>query len=136
MSYASTAALQEAVFAALTGDGAVMTLAAGAVFDAVPPGALPGLYVSLGPERARGRSDVTGDGAIHDFSVRVVSDGAGFASAKTLAVAVSDALDGAPLTLGRGRLVSLHFRRAEARRIGPARQIELWFRARVDLGPE
>jgi hypothetical protein len=136
MSYASSAAIQEAVFAALTADAGVMALAGGAVFDAVPAGAVPGLYVTLGPERARERSDVTGEGATHDFSVRVVSDGAGFALAKALAVAISDALDQAPLSLSRGRLVSLHFRRAEAKRTGAARQIELWFRARVDLGPE
>jgi hypothetical protein len=135
MSYGSAMALQEAVYAALQGDAVVAGLSGGAVFDAVPPGAVPGLYVSLGPERVRPRSDKTGHGAVHEFSVVVVSDGAGFATAKTLAVAVSDALDQAPLTLSRGSLVSLDFRRARAKRSGDAREIELWFRARIDFGP-
>lgn len=133
MSYGSAAALQEAVFAALAADATVSGLSGGAVFDAMPPGAVPSLYVSLGPERARPRADKTGGGALHDFSVSVVSAGAGFGAAKALAVAVSDALDGASLTLARGRLVNLAFRRAQAKRAGDTRQIEMWFRARVDL---
>jgi hypothetical protein len=135
MSYGSATALQEAVYAALQGDAVVWSLSGGAIFDALPPGAVPGLYVSLGPERVRLRGDKTGRGALHEFSVLVVSDGAGFATAKALAVAVSDALDEAPLTLSRGTLVNLDFRRAQARRSGDSRAIELWFRARVDLGP-
>jgi hypothetical protein len=134
MSYGAAASLQEAVFAALAADDAVAGLSGGAVFDAMPPGAVPSLYVSLGPERARQKADKTGDGAVHDFSVLVVSSGAGFGAAKGLAVAVSDALVGAPLTLSRGRLISLDFRRAQAKRDGDSRRIELWFRARVDLG--
>jgi len=80
-------------------------------------------------------ADKSGRGALHDFSVLVLSDDAGFGTAKALAVAVSDALDEVPLMLSRGRLVSLDFRRATARRTGDAREIEMWFRARVDLGP-
>jgi hypothetical protein len=134
MSYGSAMALQEAVYAALRADSVVMDLSDGAVFDAVPPGAVPGLFVSLGPERVRSRADKTGRGALHEFSVLIASDGAGFGTAKALAVAVSDALDGAPLSLSRGSLVSVHFRRAQARRTSDTREIELWFRARVDLG--
>jgi hypothetical protein len=134
MSYASAAALQSAVYAALLGDPTVAALSGGAVYDAVPPGAVPGLYVSLGPESVRHRADQSGDGAVHDFAIRVISDGAGFGAAKELAVAISDALDEAPLALSRGRLISLQFRRASARRAGSSRQIDLWFRARIDLG--
>jgi hypothetical protein len=134
MSYGSAMALQEAVYAALRADSVVMDLSDGAVFDAVPPGAVPGLFVSLGPERVRSRADKTGRGALHEFSVLIASDGAGFGTAKALAVAVSDALDGAPLSLSRGSLVSVQFRRAQARRTSDTREIELWFRARVDLG--
>lgn len=135
MSYGSAMALQEAVYAALGADAAVMDLSAGAIFDALPGGSVPGLHVSLGPERVRLRADKSGRGALHEFSVRVVSDEAGFGTAKALAVAISDALDEAPLTLSRGTLVSLDFRRAVARRTGDRREIELWFRARIDLGP-
>ncbi len=135
MSYAGAMALQQSVYAALLADTTVMDLSGGAIFDALPPGSVPGLYVSLGSERVRLSADKSGRGALHDLSVLVVSDGAGFGTAKALAVAVSDALDQAPLTLSRGRLVSFDFRRARARRTGDAREIEMWFRARVDLGP-
>ena len=135
MSYGSAFALQQAVYSALQADPDVATMSEGAIFDAMPEGPVPGLYVSLGPERVRESADKSAPGAVHEFSVRIVSDGAGFGTAKSLAVAVSDALDDAPLTLARGTLVSLHFRRARARRAGDLREIELWFRARVDLGP-
>lgn len=134
MSYGSAAALQEAVFGALSGDAAVTALSGGAIHDALPPGPVPPLYVELGPERVRDASDKTGAGAVHLFPVTVVSEGAGFAGAKALAAAVSDALDGAALTLARGRLVSLSFQRARARRVSGRREIEIWFRARVDGG--
>ncbi|MDG4649803.1 DUF3168 domain-containing protein [Roseibacterium sp. SDUM158017] len=134
MSYGSSASLQEAIFAALAADASVSALSGGAIYDAIPPGAVPSLYLSLGPERARHGADKTGDGAVHDFSVLVVSDGAGFGAAKALAVAVSDALDGSAPPLSRGRIVRLDFRRAQARRKGDTRQIELWFRAAIDLG--
>lgn len=134
MSYGSTLALQEAVYAALQADATVMALSGGAIFDAAPPGAVPDLYLSLGPERARLAADRSGRGALHEFSVLVVSEGAGFAAAKVLAAAVSDAIDDAALTLSRGTLVALNFRRAVARRSGGRREIEIWFRARVDLG--
>lgn len=135
MSYASAAALQAAVYQRLAADTAVATLSGGAIYDAVPPGPLPPTYLSLGPEDARDRSDKTGGGAEHDFTVSVVTDAAGFQTAKALAGAVSDALVGADLVLARGRVVDLWFLRARARRVGAAdqRRIDLWFRARVDL---
>jgi hypothetical protein len=135
MSYASAAALQAAVYQRLVGDAAVAGLVGAAVYDAVPPGPLPPTYLSLGPEDARDRSDKTGAGAEHDFTVSVVTDAAGFQTAKALAGAVSDALVGADLALTRGRVVDLWFLRARARRVGAAdqRRIDLWFRARVDL---
>lgn len=132
MSYASSAALQSAIYGALTGDSAVSNLSGGAIYDALPPGPVPSLYVSLGPERVRDASDISGDGAAHDFPVTIVADAAGFLGAKTLAVAVSDALSGASLSLTRGVLTGLFFLRARARRVGERREIELWFRALVD----
>ena len=134
MSYASGHALQVAVFDALNTDAALMDLIGSAVFDAFPAGPLPDLYVSLGPETVQDRSDVTGGGSLHRFDVSVVAGTAGFARAKEVAAAVSDALQ-TPLSLAQGALVYLNFERAVARRSGPAgalRQIDLRFRARVD----
>jgi hypothetical protein len=134
MSYALAGALQAAVFAQLRGDATVAGLVGDAVFDAAPPGALPALYVSLGPEIVRDRSDKSGAGAEHEFIVSVVSDAAGFAGAKAVAGAISDALVGAELVLARGRLVGLWFLRARAQRVGGGerRRIDLTFRARVE----
>jgi len=134
MSYAVAAALQAAVFQRLSADAAVAVLVGAAVYDAVPPGTLTGTYVSLGPEDARDASDKTGDGATHDFVVSVITDEAGFATAKAVAAAISDALVGADLVFARGRLVGLWFLRAVARRVEKAgtRRIDLTFRARVE----
>lgn len=132
MSYAATAALQEAVYTALTMDSALVTLTAGAIYDALPPGPVPSIYVSLGPERVKDASDVLGDGSVHDFPITVVSDGAGFHTAKTIAAAISDALTGADLPLSRGSLTALNFLRARARRVEDRREIEVWFRAMID----
>ena len=135
MSYAMSAALQAAVFQRLQGDAALGALVGGAIYDALPAGSVPGLYVSLGAETVLDRSDQTGRGALHRFVVSVVSEASGFGQAKTAAAAITDALDEADLTLSRGRLVFLRFERASARRRGTTgnlRQIDLSFRARVE----
>lgn len=105
----------------------------GAVFDALPPGVLPQTYVSLGAEEVRDASDASGAGALYRFTVSVISDAAGFATAKQAAGAVTDALTGAKLSLARGYLVRLRFERAKARRVGAKdrRRIDLRFAARV-----
>ena len=134
MSYALAGPVQAAVLARVKANPTVAGLVGNAVFDAAPPGALPALYISLGPEVVRDRSDKSGAGAEHEFTVTVVSDAAGFASAKAVAGAVSDALVDADLVLSRGRLVGLWFLRAKAVRVGTAerRRIDLTFRARVE----
>lgn len=87
--------------------------------------------MTLGEDDARDASHQTGAGTRHDFTVSVISDAAGFATAKAAAVAISDVLDGATLPLVRGHLVGLWFRRARARRVGTGdlRRIDLRFRA-------
>lgn len=134
MSYGSAAALQAAVYQRLIADAALQALVGDAVYDAVPPGTATGTYVSLGPEDVRDASDKTGDGAMHDFVVSVITDEAGFATAKAVAAAVSDALVDAQLVLARGALVALWFLRGQARRVekGGTRRIDLTFRARVE----
>ncbi|WP_353472002.1 DUF3168 domain-containing protein [Salipiger sp. H15] len=133
MSYALSGPLQAALYAALRDDAALAALVGEAIYDAPPSGTLPGLYVTLGAERVRDASDGEVAGAWHDLTVAVVTDAAGFASAKAVAAAVSERLHEAELGLSRGRLVSLRFRRAEARReSGGIRRIELTFRARVE----
>ncbi len=133
MSYGVAAALQSAVFQALTNDAPLDALLDGAVYDALPPGTLPSLYAILGSEDVKDASDQTGGGALHEFTVTVVTESAGFASAKVAAAAISDVLAGASLPLTRGTLVALNFYKAKAARVGTGdmRQINLIFRARV-----
>jgi len=134
MSYGVSAALQQAVFQQLQADAILTGLVGAAIFDAAPAGTAPSTYVSLGPEDVRDASDKSNAGAIHEFTVSVVSDAAGFRHAKDVAAAVSDALVGADLILSRGQLVSLAFLKARARRVqdGDVRRIDLRFRARVE----
>ncbi|MBM7068036.1 DUF3168 domain-containing protein [Actibacterium sp. 188UL27-1] len=134
MSYTLGAALQAAVYETLTQDPAVSGLVGDAIFDNAPAGAEPQLYAVLGIEDVFARNDKTGTGALHRFTVGVVSNEAGFASGKVLAAAISDALHGAQPVMSRGRIVSMNFERARARRTGPEqrRQINLRFAARVE----
>jgi hypothetical protein len=134
MSYAAAAAVQAAIYGRLRADAALGALVGEAIFDAVPPGAPPELYVVLGPEVVLDASDASGRGAEHRLTVSVVST-TGFAPAKAAAAAVSEALEGAEMALGRGRLVGIWFRRAEARRReqGTMRRIDLSFRVRVEI---
>lgn len=132
MSYGAAAALQAAIYQRLT---AAVPLAGVPVYDAVPPGVPVGTFVLIGPEDVIDQSDKSGGGAEHRLIISVISDAAGFQAAKAVAVAVSDALVGAALILARGRLVSLRFVRAAARRKdeGDVRRIDLTFRARVEV---
>lgn len=133
MSYAVSAALQAAVYARLQGDAALGALVGADIYDALPQGSLPALYVALGPETAKDASDTGGNGAWHRFLVSVVTSKAGFQTAKDAAAAISDALHGADLALGRGHLVGLWFERAKAGRESRGlRRIDLTFRARVE----
>ncbi|WP_425039194.1 DUF3168 domain-containing protein [Primorskyibacter sp. S187A] len=134
MSYAVSAALQAAVFQTLATDATLNNVVGSAVYDALPAGQLPPIYVTLGAEQVRDASDKTGNGATHDIGLSVVTESAGFQQAKEAAAAISDALVDQPLTLSRGRLVSLQFLRAVAKRdqAGLQRRIDLTFRARVE----
>ncbi|UWR21042.1 DUF3168 domain-containing protein [Sulfitobacter sp. S190] len=133
MSYALSGALQAAVFAALSSDTALDALVGGAIYDAVPAGTLPDIYIRLGDEQVTDASDGTGAGARHRFAVSIITAAPGFATAKQAAGAVCDALHGADLTLDRGTLVFLNFERATAQRRDGAqtRQIDLRFVARL-----
>ncbi|WP_407496083.1 DUF3168 domain-containing protein [Pseudooceanicola sp. MF1-13] len=134
MSYALSLALQQAVYAALSSDTTLQALVGTAIFDAPPAGSIPSLYVSLGPEVARDRSDAGTSGARHDFTLSVVTDAGGFDQAKQVAAAISDRLVQSIGPLTRGRVVALNFLKARARRdeAGQQRRIDMVFRALLD----
>lgn len=138
MSYGAGVALQAAVYQQLRTNEALADLVGDAIFDAMPVTAPSGIYVSLGPEEVRDASDSTARGSRHDFVISVMAgsdSGAGFGAVKAAAVAVADALETGGLVLSRGQLAGLWFLRATARRVksGAARQVDLTFRARIDL---
>ena len=134
MTYAVSAALQAAVFQSLAADSDLAALVGAAIHDQMPPGPVDGTFVSLGPEDVRDLSDQTHRGAEHRFSVSVVSDAAGFRDAKIAAGRIADILVDAKPVLSRGRVVSLRFVSARARRVraGQTRRIDLSFRAIVE----
>lgn len=134
MSYQSAAALQGAVYARLSTDAALAALIGTAIHDAPPPGTPPGTYVVLGAEEAFDRSDVTGPGAEHALTISVLSDAAGFMTAKTVAARVCAAMEDPLPPLATGRVVAVWFDRATARRLegGLTQRIDLRFRARIE----
>jgi len=129
MSYGVAAALQAAIYQRL-----VAALPEVPVFDAPPVGRGSGSFVLIGPEEALDASDKTGAGALHRVQISVISDAAGFLTAKEIAARVSDALADQALVLARGRVVLMRFVRAVARRLGAgaARRIDLRFDIRVE----
>ena len=133
MTYALAGHLQTALFTALTSHVPLTDAVGTAIYDAPPTGLRPELYVALGPEQVRDRSDGTGNGALHDVTISVISDLSGFKRAKDVAAVISDLLHDADLTLERGALVYLNFTRARAVRVrqGATRRIDMTFRARV-----
>lgn len=134
MTYVLAAGLQEAVYARLSGDVALVALVGTAIFDAAPAGQIPSIYVAIGPEDAVASRDKTGRAALHKFTVSVVSEDAGFQAAKLVAGAIDEALTSVSLPMARGTVVSLFFQKARARRerAGTKRRIDMQFQAHVD----
>lgn len=134
MSYGASRALQSAVYQLLRDDAALVALVGGAIYDEVPPGPVTDTFVSVGEGEVRDMSDGTGALGDHRFDVVVVSTEEGFATAKAIAEAISDALVGMAPALSRGRVVNLSFVKARARRVraGQVRRIDMTFRAIVE----
>ena len=132
MSYGAGAALQTAIFGLLA---TAPELAGVGILDAIPPGGGGGTFVLIGPEEVVDLSDSSGGGTEHRFSVSVISDAAGFLAAKSVSGAVSERLIAATPPLSCGRVVSIRFVKAVARRLnnGAVRRVDLTFRARIEL---
>lgn len=130
MSYAAAPALQAALFARLGS-----ALAGVPIVDAQAPAPLPATFVLIGPEEVLDASDMSGAGAEHRVTVSVLSTAEGFLAAKEIAAEICTALEGPPLALTEGRVVSTAFRRAVARRLegGTQRRIDLVFRIRIEI---
>lgn len=134
MTFALSGPLQAAIYQTLQSDSGLTALIGDAVYDHVPAGQEPPLFVTLGTEDVRDRSTKDGAMAEHRFTVSVISAGEGFEAAKAVARAVSDALVDAVPSLTRGRVVTCRFLRARSGRVRgrEARRIDLTFRAIVE----
>ena len=134
MTYAIGASLQRAVFAHLAGEAEIIEMVGPNIYDAVPAGAEPEVFVLIGEEVALDRSTQTSAAAYHDFAVSVFADQHGFSTSKALAALICDSLLVADLSLDRGRVTGLWFRRARTRRgrEPDRRRIDLQFRAHVE----
>lgn len=132
MTYALSIPLQRAVFDRLRSDGGVAAALGEAIFDALPVGAPPDLYVTLGDEEVLDRSDSRTRAALHRLELVVRGRGDGFLAVKTAAAAVCAALEAPGLVLSDGRLSDVRFRRARARRLRSGRQITLQYDLRVE----
>lgn len=109
-------ALQQSIFARLSGDGDLVTLLGGpSIYDDVPPGAgFP--YLTLGQSVAEDWSTATEPGLEHVFTLHVWSRAEGRKQTHEIIGAVRSALDAAPLMLADHALVNLAFQFSEARR--------------------
>ena len=132
MTMAMAAPLQTALYDRLV----VLPALGGRVFDDAPHQSadVGGAYVTLGDETVAPWDTATDKGAIHAVRVRVYSPVRGFLPAKALAADVVAALDDAPLTLSRGKVITQEFTGAETRReeLGALRRIDLTFRIVIE----
>lgn len=135
MNFLNSANLQSAIFERLSEDSDVTALVGEHIYDAMPSGVSPDLFISLGAETMIDRSDGTGGGSEHDITLSIVTEKTGFLQAKQVAHAVGKALLAGPPKLSEGRIVYLNFLRATAQRDTDShtRRIDMIFRLRVDL---
>ncbi|MEM8979397.1 MAG: DUF3168 domain-containing protein [Pseudomonadota bacterium] len=134
MSYGPAPDLQQAIYAALTGDAELTSLSGGAVFDAMPEGKPEDCFILIGDEEVRDRSDVSGFGADFLVAISVIGPSDGFLKIKQIAARVSDLLLNFNPSLARGCIGFSHLDRVRARRSTPQthRRVDLRFRMRVD----
>lgn len=134
MSMLSSAALQKAIYVAMTSNTELVALANGQIFDAPISGTLPEVFVQLGEEKQTDISSATSEAARFDLTIRVSSSAAGFSSAKIIATQICETLNDQPLLLESGRLRFLRCTRSQARFLGSTRRrnIDLNFRAYID----
>ena len=138
MTYALSWPLQQAVFGSLTADATLASLVAGRIYDAPPPfegdDAPDTPWITLGDERVDDWSTKDGSGAVHILTIAVHAPRRGFADAKRVAGAVSDALLATTLAPSRGHVVNVGFVSGRTRRSDNdlMRRVEMRFRVLVE----
>jgi len=123
-------ALQQALYAALSADGAVQSLIGDRLFDAVPrASAFP--YAVIGADSETNWSTATDDGSEHIAAVDIWSRGGGFKETKLIADVVRSALDDASLAPPGQTLIGIRYQGADYAREtdGETYRATLHFRA-------
>jgi len=102
-------ALQQAVFAALSGDAALTALIGARIFDGVPEtAALPYLVLGEASETAAADNAIS-----HTLALHIWSRAGGTREVKQIAAAARSCLDGAALSLADHALIDLRFASAD-----------------------
>lgn len=109
-------ALQQAIYATLSGHAPLITLLGGArIFDDVPQAA-PYPHLSLGQTSSSEFGTGTEDGEEHTLTLHVWSQNGGRSEAQRIMGAVRDALHSAALTVAGHTLVNLRQQFSDVRR--------------------
>ncbi|MGH1577209.1 DUF3168 domain-containing protein [Planktotalea sp.] len=125
--------LQSAVYDRLVANVELGAIVNAHIYDAMPAGPVPDLYVLIGEEVVKDSSDVSGAGSQHDVLISLISTADSFLTLKQAASAVWTALDSSDLVLSEGRVVGFWFRASTAKRSSSGqRKIDLKFRARLE----
>ena len=134
---AASWALQQAIFATLATDTAVMDCVGDPprIFDAVPRGsAFP--YIVIGDDRESDWSTATEPGSAHALTVHIWSRAAGRRETRLAAEAVIAALNGAELTIDGQTLIDLRWLESESTRENDGETVHAQLRFKALLEPQ
>jgi len=135
MPTAASAALRAAIHDALIADTALANVLGGPKIYDDPPRAAAFPYVTLGEARIADYSTGTEPGEEHQVTLHAWSRQGGHKEAHTIAGALLQALDDAPLTLADHHLVNFRFAVADVRREADGRTYHALVRFRAVTEP-
>lgn len=131
----ASVALRAAIHDALTADSALAALLNGPKIYDDPPTSTPFPYVALGEARVTDYSTGSERGEEHQLTLHAWSRQGGHREAHTIAGALLQALDDAPLALDDHRLINLRFALADIRREADGRTYHALVRFRAVTEP-
>jgi hypothetical protein len=135
MPIAASVALRAAIHDALAADSQLVALLGGAKVYDEPPRAAAFPYVTLGEARIADFSTGSEAGEEHQLTLHAWSRQGGHKQAHTIAGALLQALDDAPLTLADHALINFRFSVADVRREADGRTYHALVRFRAVTEP-
>jgi hypothetical protein len=134
---AASWALQQAIFATLATDTAVMDAVGDPprIFDAVPRGsAFP--YIVIGDDKESDWSTATEPGSAHALTVHIWSRAAGRRETRLAAEAVIAALNGAALTIDGQALIDIRWLESDSTRENDGETVHAQLKFKALLEPQ